>query len=146
MRELTQLARIMRDWAETRGPAPSHKLTEWADAIAAACQPVAWGALRELTIEELRAEKALFKVFARTPGRANTPFSAWKARATIAAQTPAPAADAALPAVGGVTADWFLDAIARRRVADAVHNWRSGLDDAEAALLSIEAALKARGA
>lgn len=42
--------------------------------------------------------------------------------------------------------DWLPDAIARRRVADAVRNWRSGLDDAEAALLNIEAALKARGA
>lgn len=39
--------------------------------------------------------------------------------------------------------DWLPDAIARRRVADAVRNWRSGLDDAEAALLNIEAALKA---
>jgi hypothetical protein len=86
MKELRQLARLMREWTETRGPAPAHKVQEWADAIVAACEPVAWGALRELTVEELRAEKALFKVFARTPGRANTPFSAWKARATIAAQ------------------------------------------------------------
>lgn len=85
MKELTALARQMRDWAETRGPAPAHKIEEWAAAITAACAPVAWGGYRELTVEELRAEKALFKVFARTPGRANTPFSAWKARAMIAA-------------------------------------------------------------
>ncbi|MGQ0529942.1 MAG: hypothetical protein ACT4PG_09050 [Panacagrimonas sp.] len=85
MKELRQLARLMREWAETRGPAPAHKVNEWANAIVSACEPVAWGAARKLTIEEVRAEKALFKIFARMPGRANTPFSAWKARATIAA-------------------------------------------------------------
>lgn len=93
MKEITALARMMREWTETRGPAPAHKVQEWAAAITAACAPVAWGAYRELTIEELRAEKALYKVFARTPGRANTPFSAWKARAMIAANQVTPNAE-----------------------------------------------------
>lgn len=36
-------------------------------------------------------------------------------------------------------------AVLRRRVADAVRNWRSGLDDAQAALSQIDVALQARG-
>jgi hypothetical protein len=86
MKELLHLVRLMREWTETRGAAPAHKVKDWADAIVATCAPVGWGAHRDLTIEEVRAEKALFQVYNRT-ARARTPFKAWLARATIAANT-----------------------------------------------------------
>lgn len=84
MKELTQLALLMRDWAETRGPAPAHKVKEWADAIVCIAQPVHWSAHQELTVEEVRAEKALFWIYNRT-ARCRTPLRAWLARATISA-------------------------------------------------------------
>lgn len=41
--------------------------------------------------------------------------------------------------------DRLQSAVLRRRVSDAVRNWRSGLDDAQAALSQIDVALQARG-
>lgn len=72
MKELLHLVRLMREWTETRGPAPAHKVTEWADAIVAACAPVGWGIQSELTtirnaLIESRETAMRYTLLARIP-------------------------------------------------------------------------------
>lgn len=60
--DMAQLARLMRDWAETHGPAPAHKVQEWATVIENACKTVDLGDQRETPLAPQQVVMALARI------------------------------------------------------------------------------------